>query len=132
MSSRVGPVKDKAYLHELQGEVLNYMAAYADFSPEQLRRASLDEIISDGRDAIAQTYGGKLESERKIELNGHQGREVVIRVSRGGTGSGKFVFRYFAVGSRLYTVGVAGSKATLESEEVQAFFHSFQLLEGSP
>jgi hypothetical protein len=128
MSSRVGPVRDKAYLHELQGEVLNYMAAYADFTEEQLRRASLEDIIRDGRDAIIQTYGGNLESERAIHLNGHRGREIVIGVP----GRGKFVYRYYAVPPRLYTLGVAGSKATLESEEVQAFFHSFHLLEGRP
>ncbi|HEY7330311.1 MAG TPA: hypothetical protein VH592_21915 [Gemmataceae bacterium] len=128
MDSIVGPVRDTQYLRETNGKNLGYSISFGDFSRPQVARASLEKIIDAGRDAILTKYRGQLDSDRSIERDGRQGREVIIFVP----GTGRFLMNYYIAGSRLYTLTVAGSTATPDSKEVRAFFDSFHFTDAKP
>jgi hypothetical protein len=122
MASAAGPVTDHQYLHETDGKNLGYSINYADFSPEQVKKVPLEQIIDAGRDAIMKQHAGQLEAQRKIERDGRHGREVIISVP----GRGRFLLHYYIADSRLYTLTVAGLTATLDATDVRTFFDSFR------
>jgi hypothetical protein len=128
MASPAGPVTDTQYLRETDGKNLGYSITFAEFSPTQVAKVSLEKIIDAGRDAMLKQYAGKLEADRETERDGRRGREVIISVP----GRGRFLMHYYIDGSRLYTLTVAGSTAALDSKEVQAFFDSFHFTDAKP
>jgi hypothetical protein len=128
MDSIVGPVRETQYLRETDGKNLGFSISFGDFSRGQATKASLQRIIDAGRDAILRQYGGQLEADRNIERDGRQGREVIVFAP----GKGRFLLHYYIVGSRLYTLTVAGSTATSDSKEVRAFFDSFHFTDAKP
>jgi hypothetical protein len=125
MKSPAGPVTDHQYLHAVPGEDLSYSITYADFSSQQLRRVSLEQIMAAGQNGIMKTYHGSVESERLMERDGRGGREIVIRVP----GRGRFLLHYYTDNNRLYTLSMAVSSAALGSKEARTFFDSFQFTE---
>ena len=121
MASPAGPVTDTQLLRETDGKNLGYSITFAEFSPTQVAKMSLEKIIDAGRDAMLKQYAGQLEADRETERDGRRGREVIISVP----GRGRFLMHYYIDGSRLYTLTVVGSTASLDSNEVRAFFDSF-------
>jgi hypothetical protein len=117
MQSPAGPIEDYQYLYET---TVTYSITYSDFTNEQLKKVSLEKVIDSGREAILIDVKGKLLSEKKIELEGRTGREIVISVP-----PERLIVRYYIDGPRLYSVLFAGPNADASSNEGRAYFGSF-------
>ena len=76
--------------------------------------------------AISQETKGKLLTVGKIELDGHQGREILFIVSEG-RGPYFQIARFFFVGKRQYTIGVKlRTQDQVTAPYVAKFFDSFR------
>lgn len=124
MSSPVGDVHDTAFILDTADRSI--MVSYADFDAPHQKAASLDNIISQARDATLESFqGAGLMTEKAITLQGYSGREVLIDIPRQGIA----YFRWYAVKRRMYVLGMIGIKSTPPEAEVSRFFDSFQLTE---
>ncbi len=94
----------------------------ASVAPEDVSQ-SLDNI----RDRNLDGLSAKLRSETKIEINGHQARDVTADVM-GMVWRGRMVI----ANNRIYQIIAIVSKAAERSETTEKYFASFKLTEPSP
>jgi outer membrane lipoprotein-sorting protein len=100
------------------------MVAYIDLSKELQVGNNADGFFDGVRDQFIKEVGGKLESEVKVMLDGHPGREVKANTFRG-----EFRMRMFLVGDRFYHMSIIKMEKGPESDEetFKKFFTSFKL-----
>lgn len=68
---------------------------------------------------------GKIETAKRVQLQNHQGREVLIDAPDAIT----YRMRCFLVNDRCYQVVVAGSKDAVSSAEADQFMNSFRTID---
>jgi hypothetical protein len=73
------------------------------------------------RDAFLREFDAKLTGTKNIKLGTMAGKEYMAK-----TPKGMARFRLFGTGSQMFRVAFVGTKAQLESKEVNAFFDSFK------
>src|SRR5262245_17563822 len=100
-----------------------YTANFCDF-PVAVKDVPVDKFFDASREGALRNLQGKLESERKIKLNGHPGREQAIKLPEDGK---IFRARVYLVGQRMYQVVILAPKDVAFSKEADTFFDSFKL-----
>ena len=96
--------------------------AYSDFADEEVTASKIDALLDNARDDGAETTNGTVREEKKIDLDGHPGREVLIDTPRGYT----YRVRFYLVKNRLYDVVALAKKGKENDADVVKFFDSFQ------
>lgn len=110
------------YVLELDGGNVAYMSSYSDL-PLERTTAGPDQILSDARDGALKSAQGTLASEKKINLDGFPGRELVILTPNGM----KSYVRVFLVKSRLYQAMGVMPTDKVDEKQVRTFLDSFRL-----
>jgi hypothetical protein len=118
-------VKVKTWYLERKGGKEAFAVSVTELSKvpgdEDARQQRLDEA----REGLLRAVKGKLEKETKLKYGDEfPGREVVVSVK----GDVLIRDRAFLVKGRMYQVVVTGSKDFIESDEVQKYFQSFELV----
>ena len=101
-----------------------YLAAYSPLSDVQ-QQSEPNMLLEQVRDGIVDRTNFQLSGDRPIDLDGrYPGREFLLQGN-----NEQLTFRIFAVGSQL--IVLAGGKPTLqeETEAVETFLNSLQLLQ---
>ena len=101
-----------------------YMVGYSDYPEEVVKKSDSDKILDGARDGAVRNVKGTLESEKKITMDGHPGRDYVIS-TEGFRGRE----RIYLVNARLYQVMLLGSKEFVTGKDADKFLDSFKLTE---
>ena len=105
----------------------SWAVVYADY-PEEVVQASDPDAMLDGAVAgAASNVGGEVVSKAEIALDGSPGRECTISLVQNGQDM-VLRARIFLVGNRLYQIMVIVPKGEENSQEIDSFLQSFQLL----
>jgi hypothetical protein len=102
---------------------LLYKVGYADVALEAIQRDGIEKTLDQARDALAEAVQGEVVSDKKAVLEGHPGRDTLIKL-----GNGHIQLRQFMVGRRLFQVLTSGSKEAIDSPPARSFHESFKLL----
>lgn len=89
------------------GSDFAYYISYTDFKPEELKAADISKVLDGARDGGVANSKGKLVNEKKIELDGYPGREILIDLP--GEPKTNARARFYLASNRLYAVIFAGS-----------------------
>jgi hypothetical protein len=119
----VGPLRLVVFVGERKQEETAFIVSYCDFPELVLKNSSLDKRLDDARNRAVADAHGKLTGEKKVNLEGHPGRELSFEVAGGGV----VHMRFYAVKDRLYQVLVAGSKNRMVARSGDRFLDSFRL-----
>ena len=100
-----------------------FMVLYGDIPTGELHLVPLEARFDAAREEMLRgAPGARVLNERRIELNGHPGRELEVEIPSQGTVTN----RIYIVGQRLYVVAAGGKRLKPQSPQVQQFFASFQ------
>jgi hypothetical protein len=100
----------------------DFVVSYSDFPAADLKKGDVDKRLDQARDGAIASVRGKQKSEKKIELNKHPGREIVIEKD----GEVVVKMRIYLVKNRLYQVMVVGNAP---AKDTGIFLDSFRLNE---
>jgi hypothetical protein len=102
-----------------------YVVMWADFPAAVVKEQGTDKALDGARDGAVQNVGGKLDSEKKISVQGNPGREIAVS----GPNGMKLAGRLFLVGNRLYQVMAVWQEAdaSMRPASVTPFLESFVL-----
>jgi serine/threonine protein kinase len=113
--------------HTLSATPFHYSVTYADFPGKLIQKDEVDEALDMARDgAVKAVEGARLREYKRVELDGHPGRELVIEI-KDGEKSATIRGRFYLVKQRLYQVLVAGNTADMKRAEVAYYLDSFRL-----
>lgn len=123
VSTKIGDLTMYTYLTEMDSAAC--MVAYSDYPDKAFEGADIDALLDSARNGALNNVKGTMESEEKIELNGHPGRSVIFTGNSGGTTiHGRF--DYYLIKPRLYQVGFMSlSRDKVADPGVMAYFKSF-------
>jgi outer membrane lipoprotein-sorting protein len=129
------PVSEAASIETMQGRFEQHtftashativcMVGYTDLPKQTLAVNGGDAFFDGIRDQFIKEFGGKLESERPLSLEGHAGREIKAHMFKG-----QVRVRLFLVGDRLYSLSAIklDQPADTDEEIFSKFFSSFKL-----
>lgn len=111
------------YVVELRAGQFAYSVAYNELGANA-EHVGADLIL----DGAANGLGGKILNQRKIQINGHPGREVTAEVLQNGV-TLVLTDRIYVVKSRMYQVIVAGVKGKEPPAPYAQFLDSFRVKE---
>jgi hypothetical protein len=98
----------------------SFVVSYTDYAEADLKIGTVEKRLDLARDGAVASAGGKLKSEKAIELSGNLGRELVIEKDAAIVAR----LRLYFVDRRLYQVMVLGNAPV---KDVSVFFDSFRL-----
>jgi hypothetical protein len=119
----VGPIM--MYIHMVERDNAAFLVMYSDFPAEMVKAVDADTLLDGGVNGAAQ--GGKLISQKKIEIDGHKGREFVAEKAEG-TLQLTLKARTYLVGNRLYQAITSAVKGSEPWADIDKFLDSFKLL----
>ncbi len=123
-STSVGDLDVRSYFVD-RGEG-GYSLTYTDF-PEQAAGVGPEALASQAVKGTVDAIGGKLLKDEPITVDGHPGRAVEIEVPDavvGGGGVSKA--RVIAIGRRVFTASVTGTRAFVGQPGTAKFLESFK------
>ena len=115
----------EVHLFLAEGPTASFVLSYSDFPEKEVKAGDEAKRLDFARDGAVSSSRGKLRSEKKIDLGGVQGRELVID----GAGDTVLKVRIYAAERRLYQLMAVGPGSILTSKEASAFLDSFRLLQ---
>jgi hypothetical protein len=122
VKGHTGPVEVKMLVFENAKGDAQYVVSYFDFPDAALKSGNDDKRLDNARDGAVLAVKGTLKEEKKIKIEKHSGREVLIMTK------GKIArTRLYAVNKRLYQLAVVGPANVVEQKETKQFFDSFKL-----
>lgn len=123
----VGTLEVVTYL--VDTEPVGYFVGYLDV-PQVALQDGPDALIDGGRTgAIGNLEGSTLISESDLTVEGYPANEFVASFTlEGKADAGIAKGRYILVGTRLYQVFVLAKKDAGQSEEIDRFISSFELV----
>jgi hypothetical protein len=101
-----------------------YIVGYSDYPEEMIKKSDSQKILDGARDGAVKNVNGKLDSEKKITIDGHPGRDFSIATEHF---EGRD--RIYLVNNRLYQVMMVGSRDFVTSKDAEKFLDSFKLTE---
>ena len=99
-----------------------FVVSYTDYPEPEIKKGPVQKRLDHARDGAVVSAGGKLRSEKAIELKGHPGRDLVIDKD----GATIARMRIVLVKQRLYQVMVLGDAP---AKDAGIFLASFALIE---
>lgn len=113
-----GPMQAMTWSYTAETAV--YMVTYNEFPPDVLVHGTPEQQLAGARDGSLASTGGELVSESQLELSGHPGLEMAVRVN-----GGAYRARLFLAGPRLYQILIAAEEDGVFSDVATAFLESF-------
>jgi hypothetical protein len=101
-----------------------YVVSYTDLPAGEIKAGSADKRLDHARDGAVDHARGKLRTEKKIELAGSPGRELIIETDKDVV----IKMRIFAVKERLYQTMAMGPGAFFQSKDAGQFLDSLKLI----
>jgi hypothetical protein len=102
----------------------SFMVATTDIPPRLMAGVPAEmRLKGAGRGFANKIPGGKLVSEKKIEIDTYPGREFVVKAAD----KGQYVVRVYLVEDRLYVLAAGGKDFTAGHADVAKFLSSFKL-----
>lgn len=126
VDTEAGPIVARMYILEVS-ETLAYMCGFNDYPPGVLD-PDPESVLDGARNGAVQNVGGRLKQEKKITVDGHPGRELVIETPGGMVTYG----RAYLVNGRLIQALVVMKSDAVDMRNVRAFLDSFRLRKVSP
>jgi hypothetical protein len=123
VNTAVGPIDAHMFVASPDPNIA-YIVSYSDYPEEMVKKSDPQKMLDGARDGAAKNVNGKIESEKKIKIDGHPGRDFVIATERF-----QIRDRIYMVGSRLYQVMLVGSKDVISGKDAEKFIESFKLTE---
>src|SRR5262245_61384531 len=120
-----GQITDTAF--EVENWPNSALLAVADFASPQLMNANLEQVVTAGRDAVAQGNRATVAKDARKSERGIIVRDVVFNIP-GKNGQGPAYFRYLIHGRRLYTLAILSDGSVISEVEKEAFFNSLKIL----
>jgi hypothetical protein len=99
-----------------------YLVSYSEL-PGGPHKLTAEQRLDQARDGAVASTKGKIQSEKKMTLQGHPGRDLLILTKD----KQHLHTRLFVVGARLYQLFVVGTAAQVASKDTAKFFDSFKL-----
>ena len=128
--SQAGPIQAKMYVFEGPGGTSAFMASHNSYPPGVLD-PNPDVVLDGARDGAVANVRGTLKSEKKISVDGHPGRELVIEaVTQDASGKPMKMTtfaRAYLVNGHLLQALVVMPEGSVELPKVRAFLESFRL-----
>jgi hypothetical protein len=106
------------------GRDTTFVVSYSDLPADEVKPGREAKRLNFARDGAVTNARGKLRGEKKIMLDGHPGRELVIETPTDVV----IRMRIYAVGQRLYQTVAMGRGAFHQSKDAALFLDSFHLL----
>jgi hypothetical protein len=100
-----------------------WMVGYSDYPPEIVEASDAEGLLGASRDGAVSNVNGELVSDAPVSLNEHPGREFTASAQ-----GLSLRARIFLVENRLYQIMAVVPKGQENSEEVDRFLQSFQLI----
>jgi hypothetical protein len=124
VDTEAGPLEIRMFAAE-QGQQA-WLVGYSDYPEELVQASDPAAMLAGVRDGAVSNVNGQLVSDVEATLAGYPGREFSATVTQNGQ---EMVMRerVYLVGNRLYQILVVVPKGEENSQEVEAFFESFQL-----
>lgn len=119
----VGQLKVVKYVAEGKNEAV-YVISHTDYAEADVKADAVQKRLDQARDGAIVSVGGKLKTEKAVQLEGFPGRDIAIEKA----GAVIVRMRIFVVDRRVYQVLALGPPAVLGSKEVANFLDSFRLI----
>lgn len=103
-----------------------YLVSYGDYPVEPKDVAQREKVLDGVRSGVLNGLEAKMDSEKKITLGEHPGREFTAAKNVQGSDV-VFNWRIFLVGRRLYQLAVVTQKGDAASPDIAKFLTSFDL-----
>ncbi len=123
----VGNIELHMFLVESAGGSA-FTAMYSDYPKSIIRAANADKILEGAQNGAVTNINGKLDTQRKIKIGSHPGREFSAKASTPLGGELEYTSRIYLVKNRLYQVTLAALGGTVAEADKKRFFDSFALL----
>jgi hypothetical protein len=111
------------FLVEAKEEGAAYVVSYSDLPADEVKPGAENKRLDLARDGAVEKARGKLRSEKKIELDGFPGRELVIETPKDVV----IRMRLYAVKQRLYQAMAMGPGGFAQSKDATLFLDSLRL-----
>ena len=100
-----------------------YVVSYSDLPAAEIKAGTAEKRLDFARDGAVNNARGKLRTEKKITLDNHPGRELIIEAEKGVV----IKMRIYAVKQRLYQAMAMGSGVFTQSKDAALFLDSLRL-----
>jgi hypothetical protein len=126
LDTPAGAVEAHVLMADGYGKIVGFGLFWSEYPEVAFQQLKPEQILDASRDSAVGNIHGSLVREQKIELDGHPGREIVIKV----LDSDVLVRqRMFLVGRRLYQINcVLHEPERTAATEVERFLTSFKLV----
>jgi hypothetical protein len=111
------------FIVETKGDAA-YVVSYSDLPAAEIKAGTAEKRLDHAREGAVDNARGKLRTEKKIELGGFPGRELIIETDKDVV----IKMRIIAVNKRLYQTMAMGSGAFFQSKDVGHFLDSLKLI----
>lgn len=113
------------YLFVVEGKADSaYVVSYSDLPAAEVKAGSADKRLDFAREGAVSNARGKLRTEKKIEIDGFAGRELVIETDKDVV----IKMRIYAVKQRLYQTMAMGPGGFFQSKDATLFLDSLRLI----
>jgi hypothetical protein len=102
----------------------SYVVSYSDLPAAQVKAGNEEKRLDFASEGAVSNARGKLRSEKKVTLDGHPGRELVIEAEN----EVVIRMRIFAVKQRLFQAMAMGQGAFAQSKDAHRFLDSLRLI----
>ncbi|MCC6669604.1 MAG: hypothetical protein IT458_00970 [Planctomycetes bacterium] len=131
--SRTNPVQTpygtlEQHTQMFQDEHGAFGVQWTEFPSERVARSSREAIYEQSVRGAAAATGAQVREQRRVDLGGVEGREVLVDDGR----DHAYRARFFLVGNRLHHATVATTPARMAEPRVQSFFDSLRLVPRKP
>ncbi|MDB5272484.1 MAG: hypothetical protein JWO58_851 [Chitinophagaceae bacterium] len=132
INSAVGDLQLNMYLYDASEAIADDNLLYltnCTVYPEALRSTitaeNLDVFYRQAIDGAVKNVEGKLLSEKRVDLDGHEGREATVDYQNG---LAVITLRLFLINGNMYMIQTIAETSKAPNASSQKFFDSFQLL----
>ena len=105
-------------------QAVTYLVTHSDLPAADVKAGTEDRRLDFARDGAVTNARGKLRGEKRVELDGYPGRDLIIETDRDLV----IRMRVYAVGRRLYQVSAVGPGALVHGRDTGLFLDSFRLV----
>lgn len=133
LSSKIGDLEMHLFMHEGEAGIddnILYMLNYTDYPTDiinsEMDETALEKFFTGSVNGAVNNMEGELKSEKKIEILGNVGREIIINYLNG---EAIMRMQIILVGNRMFTLQTIALAANDDNEAQKRFFNSFELIE---
>lgn len=121
VETEAGIVQNNMYVYEHE-DLIAYMISYTDYQIENIQDLDSQELLTNAKTGFVSEIGMKVLFSEEISINKFPGLEFTAS----GEGYGAHM-RDYLVKNRLYQIGLLSADGSVNKEDADAFFNTFEL-----